>query len=64
MKNEKDKFIQKYSISEHHSKIIDQGVKIGNIVSLPRKREAEDELDNEAADLKPAKKRRKADKQF
>lgn len=60
LKNEKDKFIQKHAISAHHAKIIDQGgVKISNVVSLPRKRSADEELDNEVAELKPDKKRRK-----
>jgi hypothetical protein len=34
-------------------------VKIANVVSLPRKRSAEEELDTEVAELKPDKKRRK-----
>lgn len=59
LKNEKDRFIQKHTISSHHSKIIEQGVKVANVLSLPRKRSAEDDLDTEVADLKPDKKRRK-----
>jgi len=59
LKNEKDRFIQKHTISTHHSKLIEQGVKVANVVSLPRKRSAEEDLDTEVADLKPDKKRRK-----
>ena len=59
LKNEKDKFIQKHTISTHHSKLIEQSVKVANVVSLPRKRSAEEDLDTEVADLKPDKKRRK-----
>ena len=59
LKNEKDRFIQKHTISSHHSKIIEQGIKVANVLSLPRKRSAEDDLDTEVADLKPDKKRRK-----
>jgi hypothetical protein len=59
MKNEKDRFIQKHAISTHHSKLIEQGVKVGNVLSLPRKRSAEEDLDTEVAELKPDKKRRK-----
>ena len=59
LKNEKDRFIQKHTISSHHSKTIEQGVKVANVLSLPRKRSAEDDLDTEVADLKPDKKRRK-----
>lgn len=59
LKNEKDRFIQKHTISSHHSKIIEQGVKVANVLSLPRKRSAEEDLDTEVADLKPDKKRRK-----
>jgi hypothetical protein len=59
LKNEKDRFIQKHTISTHHSKIIEQGVKVANVLSLPRKRSAEEDLDTEVADLKPDKKRRK-----
>lgn len=59
LKNEKDRFIQKHTISSHHTKIIEQGVKVANVLSLPRKRSAEEDLDTEVADLKPDKKRRK-----
>lgn len=59
MQHEKDRFIQKHAISAHHSKLIEQGVKISSVVSLPRKRDAEEELDTEVAELKPEKKRRK-----
>lgn len=59
LKNEKDRFIQKHTISTHHSKLIEQGVKVANVLSLPRKRSAEEDLDTEVAELKPDKKRRK-----
>lgn len=59
LKNEKDRFIQKHTISSHHTKIIEQGVKVANVLSLPRKRSAEEDLDTEVADLKPDKKRRR-----
>lgn len=63
LQQEKDRFIQKHSISQHHSKQM-EGVKLSQhgLVSLPRKREAESDLDDEEQAkgiTKPDKKRKK-----
>lgn len=49
MKNEKNKFIEKHSISAHHMKQIesgDIGGKLLDRVRLPRKREAESDVED------------------
>lgn len=66
MQQQKEKFIAKHAISQHHGQTIDASkgqiqLSSSNVVSLPRKREASDDLDqdNDVALKKPEKKRQR-----
>ena len=55
----KEKFMKKHAISSYSSKLIDKGVKIQDRVTLPRKRSAESDLEEEAVGLKKQDKKRR-----
>ena len=67
MQQEKDKFLKKHAISQHHGQTIDSSMgkmqlSTSNVVSLPRKRAASDDLDGQADEValkKPEKKRQR-----